>query len=134
VVAVEVIVNGSTIDVTWSGDDPSAGSGQAGCGVSHYGVDVKVDDEPWTAWLVETTDTSDTYEGEPGHRYAFRVTATDNVGNVGEGEADTRVAAITKYYYWLFGISRGKATYGGTPIRRIGDSPQGQGKGVGIEL
>jgi len=34
----------------------------------------------------------------------------------------------------LFGISRGKATYGSTPIRQIGDSPQGQGKGVGIEL
>jgi RHS repeat-associated protein len=104
VVAVEAIVNGSAIDVTWSGDDPSAGSGQAGSGVSHYDVDVKVDDEPWTAWLVETTDTSDTYDGEPGHRYAFRVTATDNVGNVGEGEAETRVAAVTKYYY--FGARR----------------------------
>jgi len=33
----------------------------------------------------------------------------------------------------LFGISRGKAIYGGTPIKRIGDSPQGQGKGVEIE-
>jgi hypothetical protein len=36
--------------------------------------------------------------------------------------------------FWLFGISRGKATYGGAPIKRIGDSPQGQGKGVRIEL
>ena len=34
----------------------------------------------------------------------------------------------------LFGISHGRATYGGTPARRIGDSPQGQGKDVGIEL
>ena len=34
----------------------------------------------------------------------------------------------------VFGISRGKATYGGTPIRQIGDSLQGQGKDVGIEL
>ena len=36
--------------------------------------------------------------------------------------------------FWLFGISHGRATYGGTPARRIGDSPQGQGKCVGIEL
>ena len=36
--------------------------------------------------------------------------------------------------YRLFGISRGKAIYGGTPIKRSGDSPQGQGKGVEIEL
>ena len=34
----------------------------------------------------------------------------------------------------LFGISRGKATYGSTPIKRTGDSPQGPGKGVEIEL
>jgi len=34
----------------------------------------------------------------------------------------------------LFGISQGKATYSGTPIRRIGDSPQGRDKGVGTEL
>ena len=36
--------------------------------------------------------------------------------------------------FWLFGISQGKATYSGTPIRRIGDSPQGRDKGVGTEL
>jgi hypothetical protein len=51
VVAVEAIVNGSTIDVTWSGDDPSAGfaqhpersewTGQAGCGVASYDVQVR---------------------------------------------------------------------------------------------
>ena len=34
----------------------------------------------------------------------------------------------------LFGISQGKATCSGTPIRQIGDSPRGRGKGVGIEL
>ena len=35
--------------------------------------------------------------------------------------------------FGLFGISQGKATYGGDPIRRIGDNPPGRGKGVGIE-
>ena len=43
-------------------------------------------------------------------------------------EANTHVVA--RYGPWLFGISRGKATYGGAPVKRIGDSPQGQGKGV----
>jgi hypothetical protein len=37
--------------------------------------------------------------GEIGHRYTFRVTATDNVDNEGQGEAETRVSAVTKYYY-----------------------------------
>jgi len=47
---------------------------------------------------------------------------------------------IKRYARWiinehrLFGISQGKATYSGTPIRRIGDSPQGRDKGVGTEL
>ncbi len=40
---------------------------------------------------------------------------------------------IGMLWLWFFGIPQGKATYGGTPIRRIGDNPQGQGKGVGIE-
>jgi len=41
--------------------------------------------------------------------------------------------AVVIYYFWLFGISHGRATYRGTPTREIGDNPQGQGKGVGIE-
>ena len=44
------------------------------------------------------------------------------------------IAAGVFYYFRLFGISHGRATYGGTPARRIGDSLQGQGKCVGIEL
>jgi hypothetical protein len=94
VVTVQALANGATVNVNWGGTT------DAGSGVSHYDVDVKVDDEPWTPWLVETTDTSDTYDGEPGHTYTFRVTATDNVGNEGRDEAEARVAAVTKYYYF----------------------------------
>ena len=35
---------------------------------------------------------------------------------------------------WLSGISRGRATYRGAPIRQTGDSPQGQGTNAGIEF
>ncbi len=35
---------------------------------------------------------------------------------------------------WPSGISRGRATYRGTPIRQTGDNPRGQGTNAGIEL
>jgi type I restriction enzyme S subunit len=40
---------------------------------------------------------------------------------------------LSKDEFGLFGISRGKATYGGPPTRQIGDNPRGRGKDVGIE-
>ncbi|RLC81896.1 MAG: hypothetical protein DRI81_01230, partial [Chloroflexi bacterium] len=43
-------------------------------------------------------------------------------------------AAERVYGYRLSGISRGRATYRGTPIRQTGDSPRGQGTNAGIEL
>jgi hypothetical protein len=44
-------------------------------------------------WLTGTTNTSATYNGAPGHTYAFRVYGRDNAGNVSGG---TAVFAITK--------------------------------------
>ena len=49
---------------------------------------------------------------------------------------------VQNYYDWqqtynasgLSGISRGRATYRGTPIRQTGDSPRGPGTNAGIEL
>jgi RHS repeat-associated protein len=83
-----------TVAVAWSGDDG------AGSGVARYDVQVRQDDGPWSGWLTDTAQTEADFVGAIGHRYTFRVTATDNVGNVGQGEAETRVAAITKYYYF----------------------------------
>jgi RHS repeat-associated protein len=83
-----------TVAVAWSGDDGG------GSGVASYDLDVSADGAPWEPLLTNTQSTSYQYTGQPGHRYTFRVTATDNVGNEGQGEADTRVAAVTKYYYF----------------------------------
>ena len=82
-----------TITVAWSGDDG------AGSGVAAYDVQVKVGDGTWTSWLTATTATEGVYSGELGHRYTFRVRATDHVSNVGDwAEASTIVAQVTKYY------------------------------------
>ncbi|MBC7250374.1 MAG: hypothetical protein H5T62_08810, partial [Anaerolineae bacterium] len=60
---------------------------------------MKVDDSDWTSWLTATTATEAVYSGELGHRYTFRVRATDNVNNTGPwAEASTVVAQVTKYY------------------------------------
>jgi RHS repeat-associated protein len=83
-----------TVAVAWSGDDGG------GSGVASYDLDVSADGDPWEPLLTNTQSTSYQYTGQPGHRYTFRVTATDHVGNVGEDEAETRVAAVTKYYYF----------------------------------
>jgi RHS repeat-associated protein len=94
VVAVEAIVNGSTIDVSWDATT------DAGSGVDWYDLDISVDGDPWQSLLTNSQSTDYQYTAQPGHRYTFRVTATDNVGNVGQGEAEARIAAITKYYYF----------------------------------
>lgn len=48
-------------------------------------------------------------------------------------EQAQRFDDLLDYLSRLFGISRGKATYGGPPTRQIGDNPRGRGKDVGIE-
>lgn len=60
--------------VQWSGSDALSG-------VAGYAVQVKVDDGAWTDWY-SGTETSSLYDGQVGHRYAFRCRATDGAGNV----------------------------------------------------
>ena len=63
--------------VSWSGQDDANGSGLAS-----YSIYVSDNGGPFTPWLSDTTDTSATYDGQPGHTYAFYSVATDNAGNV----------------------------------------------------
>ncbi|MGO9809271.1 MAG: MBG domain-containing protein [Isosphaeraceae bacterium] len=63
--------------VSWSGQDDTNGSGLAS-----YSIYVSDDGGPFTAWLAGTIQTSATYNGQPGHTYAFYSLATDNAGNV----------------------------------------------------
>ena len=63
--------------VSWSGtDDPN------GSGIASYNVFASEDGGPFVLWQAGTTDTSDTFNGEAGHTYAFYSVATDNAGNI----------------------------------------------------
>ena len=67
----------ANFNVTWSGRDDSHGSG-----IASYNVFASEDGGPFVLWQADTTDTSDTYNGEAGHTYAFYSVATDNAGNI----------------------------------------------------
>jgi hypothetical protein len=58
---------------------------------------VSVDGGDWESLLANTQSTAYQYPNDPGHQYTFRVTATDRVGNVGQGQASAIVTAVTKY-------------------------------------
>jgi len=63
------------------------------------GVQVSVEGGPWSDWLTGMLATEATYVAEEGGWFTFRVTATDNVGNETNAEAQSRLARVTKYYY-----------------------------------
>ena len=60
--------------VAWTSYDDSA--------IRGYDVQVAIDGGSWRSWQSGTTTTSAIYLGGSGHRYAFRVRATDVHGNV----------------------------------------------------
>jgi hypothetical protein len=61
------------IAVSWDAVDSSP--------VTSYDVDVSTDGAPFTSWLAHTTVTSATFNGEPGHSYAFQARASDELAN-----------------------------------------------------
>lgn len=79
-------VESSTFVVSWNGSDD-------GSGIAFYDVFVSTDDGPFEPLLRSTPDTSTTFEGAAGRRYAFYVEATDHVGlrevSVVQAEATT---------------------------------------------
>jgi len=67
--------DGLAVPVSWRAID-------VGSGVLDYSVQVR--DRPtggWTPWLTNTTATSASWVGQPGHVYEFRVSAADRRGN-----------------------------------------------------
>ena len=63
--------------VNWSGSD-------ARSGLRWYHIQVRDtsrSDSQWEDWLVNTPKTTEMFQAQPGHTYAFRVRAMDNVGN-----------------------------------------------------
>ncbi|UCC63936.1 MAG: DUF11 domain-containing protein, partial [Anaerolineae bacterium] len=66
----------TTAPISWSGED-----GQSG--VASFDVQVRdFNSDTWTAWLMETTQTSALFTGQNGHTYLFRSRAHDQAGNV----------------------------------------------------
>ena len=67
--------DGYAIGVSWHALD-------VGSGVASYTVQVRDRaTATWTTWLGNTTATTGTYVGTPGHTYEFRVSAKDKLGN-----------------------------------------------------
>jgi hypothetical protein len=62
--------------VSWSGQDDAKGSG-----IAFFDIWVSTDGGMFQPFLLDTTQTSATFPGQPGHTYAFYSVATDNVGN-----------------------------------------------------
>jgi RHS repeat-associated protein len=62
--------------VSWSGSD----EGSRGSGIASFDVFVSDNGGPFTPFLQGTVQTSATFSGAFGHRYAFFSVATDNVG------------------------------------------------------
>jgi len=82
-----------TLTVAWGGEDGT------GAGVATYDVQVREDEGGWTDWLTGTGQTQGEYVGQYGHRYGFRVRATDQVSNTGDWvEGTSFLAWVTKYY------------------------------------
>jgi hypothetical protein len=57
------------------------GATDAYSGVARYDLETSADYGGWTRWLTGTTTTNAIYLGAAGHRYRFRVRATDTLGN-----------------------------------------------------
>jgi len=81
----------ATFPVSWTGSD-------VGSGVATYSVYVSDNSGPFTAWMTQTTATTASYAGNPGHTYGFYSIATDGAGNVQAGKtaADTATTVSTQ--------------------------------------
>src|SRR5262249_28002444 len=62
--------------LSWSGTDTG------GPGIASYTIYESDNGGPFHAYLTDTTLTSTTFTGQPGHTYGFYSVATDNLGNV----------------------------------------------------
>jgi spore germination protein YaaH len=75
-----------TFPVSWTGVDDWNG-------IKSYDVQVSTDGGQWTDWITGTVATSSSFHGTTGNNYAFRVRATDGVGNVGNWDVWTGYTA-----------------------------------------
>jgi hypothetical protein len=69
-------------------------------------LDVRTDGGVWEPHPVACAGAWD--YGEPGHRYEFRVTARDHVGNAARAVAQGGVPSVTKYYVFCLITAQSK--------------------------
>jgi len=89
----EAVVQGTDVLVTWSSDDSGSGVDASTCL-----LEVREDEGAWQTFSTECGG-DDTHDGQPGHTYTFRLSASDNVGNEDSLEVEAVVPYVTKYYY-----------------------------------
>jgi hypothetical protein len=85
------VQSSANFTVSWQGTD-------VGSGVQDFTIYVSDNGGPYMAWLTNNTSTQATFNGQPGHTYAFYSTARDNVYNVEAAHAKpdttTSVASV----------------------------------------
>jgi hypothetical protein len=75
----------TSFSLRWSATDQDAG-------IESYSVYVSDNGGEYTAFLIDTTNTTATFTGETGHTYRFYCAATDGAGNVEDPDPD--IAAV----------------------------------------
>ena len=91
VAALPATESSTSFTVSWSGSDGD------GSGIAYYNVYVSDDGGPFDPFQMNTTATSATFTGQPGHTYSFISIATSNVGinqpAPSTGQATTQILA-----------------------------------------
>jgi RHS repeat-associated protein len=83
----------SDVLVAWNVKDSGSGVDASTCLLK-----VREDEGAWQTFSTEC-EGDDTYDGQPGHTYTFRLAVSDNVGNAASTEVEAVVPYVTKYYY-----------------------------------
>jgi hypothetical protein len=103
--------------LSWSGSD-----GVGGSGIKDYDVQYRdtTAGTGWTDWRIDTTATSQTILGQPGHSYEFRCRATDNAGNSGAFPDSAQARTTVRYVPPTTGLVRNGGFEGsGTGVNQL---------------
>jgi RHS repeat-associated protein len=81
------------VHVTWSATDPDSGVDASTCL-----LEVREDEGAWQTFSTQCGG-DDTHDGQPGHTYTLRLSASDNVSNAASLEVQAVFPYVKKYYY-----------------------------------
>jgi len=85
----EAVVQGSHVYVTWSAADSGSGVDTSTCL-----LEVREDEGAWQTFSTDCGGEDATYDGQPGHTYTFRLSASDNVSNAASLEVEALVPYV----------------------------------------